>query len=359
MANISLFQKINRSYVKPLVRRFDRYLESQEHKLTTLKAIKSYEESNSQKLQPLHKKLADEYAQDVFGSKEYAPWLYFYSLVRGEFLEGWIPDNYFGRYIAPNQGLPIVSLYKTFSKIAIKSHLLPDLAYYMNGVFYDSDFVPTTLLNIQNLNKEGYPEVFIKADNSNKGRAVSKIRIAKLREETFTRIGNCVIQAPIIQHSFFDEIIPGSVACIRIITVKNQEGKIQARTSHVNLGRLNEVVVKAENFFQIPITKESGILNPFGFTTDWKKWDYHPDTKIPFKDKQIPKYQEAVDLCIKLHCSIPHFIVIGWDIAISHDEDIYLMEWNAIYPGIKMDEAVHGPCFSGLGWEDYWKKNNR
>lgn len=36
-------------------------------------------------------KLCDDYALDVLGNRRYAPWLYLYAAVSGEFKEGWIP----------------------------------------------------------------------------------------------------------------------------------------------------------------------------------------------------------------------------------------------------------------------------
>jgi hypothetical protein len=50
---------------------------------------------------------------------------------------------------------------------------------------------------------------------------------------------------------------------------------------------------------------------------------------------------------------VPHFTIIGWDIAISDNDRIELLEWNANRPEIKLSEATIGPCFLGLGWEKY------
>src|SRR3546814_19122343 len=45
----------------------------------------------------------NEYAQDVLGSRKFAPWLQVYAAVSGEFRERWIPDNYYGVVVDPRK----------------------------------------------------------------------------------------------------------------------------------------------------------------------------------------------------------------------------------------------------------------
>lgn len=58
------------------------------HKKAAWRAINMVMELNGWELTEKNKRLADEYAIDVFGGKEYAPWLYFFTLFSGEFKEG-------------------------------------------------------------------------------------------------------------------------------------------------------------------------------------------------------------------------------------------------------------------------------
>ena len=361
MFNNTIFKYLKKRLIKPLTLKIDQYSLNHDHKIAAQKAIKAYEDSNGIKLSPNLKKLADEYASDVFGGKEFSPWLQFYSLVSGEFKEGWIPDNYFGEFVAPQKGLSLVSLYKTFANVLFKTPILPDIAYFIDGHLYNNEFGPTNVTNLRKTCFKEYPDVILKPDNSHKGRGIFKICSERIDEEVLKKIGDCVLQYPLKQHLFFDEIIPESdaSACLRIFTVRNLKGEIEARTAHLNLGRKVENVFLFKNFFQVPIVSSEGELNSFGFTSDWKKWKKHPDTDNDFARKKIPHFSEANKVCIDLHSLIPHFNVVGWDIAITTDEEIKLMEWNAIYPGIKLDEAVRGPCFCGLNWENLWRNNRR
>ena len=48
---------------------------------------------------PAALRLAEAYAMEVLGSPLYAPWLKVYTTAAGEFREGWIPDNYYGKEV--------------------------------------------------------------------------------------------------------------------------------------------------------------------------------------------------------------------------------------------------------------------
>jgi hypothetical protein len=143
----------------------------------------------------------------------------------------------------------------------------------------------------------------------------------------------------------------GSVANIRITTVRNLSGKIEFRAAHLNLGRKDNQWIHANNFIQVVIRTLDGELDAHGYSQDWFRFASHPDSGFVFSDHRIPKFREAVDTCLQLHATVPHFLVVGWDIAINKDNQIQLMEWNSGHIGIKLDEAVNGPCFTGLNWE--------
>jgi len=81
---------------------------------------------------PLSRRLrreADAYAVDVLGSKAFAPWLYVYAKHRGDFVEGWIPGNFFARVVIPNVNgvLRFAPRIKTFTAAVFDSDLIPDV----------------------------------------------------------------------------------------------------------------------------------------------------------------------------------------------------------------------------------------
>lgn len=323
------------------------------HKAKALNAIKVIKQYSDIKLTPILKQQANDYADTILGGIHYAPWLYVYSLISGQFKEGWIPDNFFGTLVSPTLGLSQVSGYKTFSKIILKTELLPDLAYHIDGILYDGSLNPTNLDKLKKDLSGQTHQIFLKRNTSDKGKGINKLAVDSIDMNVLKSIGNCVFQMPIKQHPLFEEINSGSVANIRITTVRNLEAKMEFRASHLNFGRQNNKWVEANNFIQIPVINLDGETHPYGYSRTWNRYDKHPDSGVPFANIRIPKFKEAVEKCLQLHTTVPHFLVIGWDIAINDQEKIQLMEWNAGHIGINLDEAVCGPCFKGLNWEIY------
>lgn len=79
----------------------DAHIYHSDHRKRALRIAGVISKQNGSRLTKKLKRIVDEYSSDVFGSRKYAPWLYVYTLVRGKFVEGWIPDNFFGRSVVP------------------------------------------------------------------------------------------------------------------------------------------------------------------------------------------------------------------------------------------------------------------
>jgi hypothetical protein len=348
---------LNPSFIQPLVQRVIETARAQQydnaHRKRALKGVAQIEKFNSQKLSPHQKRLADDYAIQVFGKKEYAPWLYVYTLISGTFKEGWIPDNFFGRVVAPkvNKELGSVTRFKTFSNVVLTTKALPDVAYYIDGVFYNRAFAVIDIAVLRDIIGETCADVFVKKDGSSRGEGVIKLSIKDISKNRFKEIGNCVVQSAIQQHDFFEKMMPNGTATVRITTVKDLDGKIDFRASYLRVGRKDTPWVQSDNSVRVAITDRHGELDSVCYTEYWRRWLSHPDTKFIFSRQRIPKFNEAIECCIKLHASVPHFTIVGWDIIISNKEEIKLIEWNGGHCGIKFSEATTGPCFTGLEWE--------
>ena len=74
----------------------------------------------------------------------------------------------------------------------------------------------------------------------------------------------------------------------------------------------------------------------------------HTNSIIKFEGYQIPKYSEAVDLCKKLHTELLYFDLVSWDIAISSQSEVYLIEYNILGPSIDLHQLSNGPLFGDL-----------
>lgn len=323
----------------------------EERALQTLSDLK---EQNGQSISAQQKRRSDDYAIEVFGGKEFAPWLYVYTAVQGEFKEGWIPDNFFGKYVFPvlNKELLVLGEFKSLTNVILKTEILPDIAYLIDGHLYDRDMQLISINKLKELVHATGDDAFFKRDYTMRGAGVVKLGAADISETIINDFGNCVIQSAIHQHDFFNEYMTGSVATIRITSVKEPDGKISMRNSSLRISLKGGNRIESGNCVRIAVINHDGDLDAHGYHGgNWKKYTEHPDTRLPFANKRIPHYKKALETCLKLHAQIPHIAIIGWDVIVDNKNQIKLIEWNTAHSGITFNEAVVGPCFIGLGWE--------
>jgi hypothetical protein len=316
--------------------------------------------AQGKKLSTADAKKAEEYASTVLGSVDFAPWLKLYSAFRGEFVDGWIPDNYIGRIICPavNGNLYELGNYKTLSKRLLNTEALPDLAYSIHGNWLLSDGTPSQFSEVRAQCFDRHESVFLKKDHSCQGKGVFKLTAAEFDRFDFGKAKDFVLQAPISQHPLLEELSPGAVATLRITTVKPPGQAAQNRLSNLRVARQGMDFFASKEGLRVPLWPEDGRLYGIALTATWKILEKHPDTEALFSGKQVPFYQQAVALCERLHDQIPHLQLIGWDVAISHSGEPKLIEWNTHEPGIVFSEATVGPNFQGLGWENLWKSHS-
>lgn len=323
------------------------------HRKDALETVRKIEQHTGDRLTKAMRREADDYARSVFGSTRFAPWLYVYTLVAGHFREGWIPDNYLGRIVMPraNGPLRLIGDYKTFSNIALRTDMLPDIAYFIKGNLYDRTMSPIDAHEIRDLLPAGQNDVFVKQDDSSRGVGVQRISCDALNDDFFRGLENCAIQIPVEQHPYFEEFTSVSVATVRINTVRELDGSFGYRAPYLRFGCGDSAWIQANSSLQISILSDDGDLDPIGYDQDFLSRTTHPDTGANFENKRVPKFAEIAAACVDLHSKMPHLGLVGWDVTIDRDEKVKIFEWNTDHPGIKLAESTIGPCFTGLGWE--------
>ena len=330
-------------------RRYDMVHKNQAEEI--VRSVKAYTGRN---LSDQMKQQCDEYASEILGSKRFAPWLYVYTIVSGRFAEGWMPDNFFGRLVVPNvnKSLGVLSDYKSFSNAVLKSAALPDIGYFVNGVLYNNRYSTVDLSKFRKIASEHCDSVFLKQDGSERGEGIKNLLIKDLSLDILRQIGNCSIQAPVKQHDFFDQIVEGSVATVRITTVREIAGNIKVRAAYLRVGRAGDKWVQSNRLLRIGI-RRGGELDSVCYMPDWCHSIRHPDTGFEYEGSAIPSFNKAASLCIDLHSTLLNIAIIGWDVAIEEKGQVKILEWNTGHCDIKFSEAVSGPCFLGLEWERY------
>ena len=344
--------------LKGLKKSVKSYLYDKAHRQEALQAYNVITTQHpSRRVSVPQKKQIIGYAKEVLGSEAFAPWLFVYTACQGKFKEGWIPDNYFGRVAMPivNKTYSLISNVKTISSKILHTDFLPDIAYCLGGSWFNAAGTELSETEVPGLLFGVHPEVYIKPDFSNQGRNILIRNRDNFNPAELVALGDFVVQAPLRQHRWFDQIIAGSLTTLRITTLKKRAQKAQSIAANLRIGRSGNRYIMSKEALKISIVDDQGTLDEYASFPDWKTATSHPDSGFVFKGKILPHFKQAVEVCEKLHCQIPHFSVVGWDVAITSEEAIKIIEWNAWHPAIKFHEAMVGPCFKDMQWESLWK----
>ena len=278
-------------------------------------------ESEKGKVNQYIKKLSKEYAFDILGWTGYAPWLNVYSAIAEEFKEGWIPDNYYGWIVVPK----INGLYGSFtsanslSEKLLNTDRLPNLAYYVNGLFFSTTWEVLNYDTLKNILFKHHDKVVYKADNSLQGKSIHFFNKDTLSAGKINKIGNGIFQKYINQHDFFKELMPNSVATLRLTTVVQDNGNISCRAAYLRIGRNADTHVKSATAIIVPVNLSTGKLYEKGFLTNWHSINRHPDTNILFAGKEIPKFRECVSYVVNTHKTAPYCRSVGWDLIVDNN----------------------------------------
>ncbi len=298
-------------------------------------------------------RLSKEYANDIFGDEKYAPWLLTYSAMAGTFKEGWIPDNYYGAVVVPklkgdygkidNRTLLTNSLLETSYPL--------DICYYVNNIFWDLKHKVLKENHLLDLLFKSNKKIVYKIENSLQGKGIYFFTRENFEFDAIKKLGNGVFQNYIEQHDFFSEFTNLSVATIRLTSVCDNSGKVSVRSAYLRIGKDRDTHVKSASAIKVPIHLEKGELSKYGYLPNWTSTEKHPNSKIIFENKKIPKFSNCISEVTKMHNQIPFVRCIGWDIIVDSSDKIRLIEWNGQHNDIKFGEATQGPCFKGLFWE--------
>lgn len=297
----------------------------------------------------------DTYARDALGSRKYAPWLYIYALVSGQFKEGWIPDNFYGeRVVGRTSGsYGDVADCRALNHLLFRADEFPDVGAHVNGLFVDRDgnTIPESEAKAR-LFRESDRVVF-KLDDSMQGIGIHFIHRDAFDTDKIRKLGNGLFQSYIEQHPFFDKFSEGSVATIRLTTANTASGDVSLRAGYLRLGRSQDTHVQSVSNLRVAIDRETGALGDVGYLPNWMTTDAHPDSGVTFKSEVIPNFEDCLRVVMTNHRKMPYVRCIGWDLSVDTAGKVKIIEWNAGHNDIKFGEAVQGPCFRDLHWEQF------
>lgn len=295
-----------------------------------------------------------DYARATFGSEAHFPWLHFYAVYRGGFVEGWVPEDFVQGVAMPflNGAYHKLCQARTLQWRLLGAESLPDLAHFVGGEWRDLDGALIPRDRVRDLFFADEQRVCLKTEQSIWGKGVSFATPETFDLAVIEAQGNLVVQRAIRQGEWFARIFPGAVTTLRVAT-----GKLRGARPHLVGAFLRVPHGAAQNVdgnaYDLPILDAEGRLSSFALRQDWSRLSAHPDTGFRFEGEAVPDFAGAVAHCLALHDRLPQMGFIGWDVVLDETGRVQVMEFNTAHPETRLLEMSVGPCLVPFRLEQY------
>lgn len=290
-----------------------------------------------------------EYARAYFGSSGYWPWLAFYTEMRGEFHEGWIPSDFFWLRLLSHLNPPqssYISYRKSFDHRMFGAFSIQPVLFRTHGVFFDADFQSLDAGEAFERVRQIPGEVVLKKEKGKGGKDILFVRPEEVTKEMLLGRDEYLVQQAVKQHDYMNSIYPGSINTIRITTFLEDDGSVSVKFAVVRVGLDGSRTDNLSSGGCMIMLDENGhAVTGARSRTGEVLQDRHPATGFPFREMHIPWLPEAADRCRQAHLSYPYLRLVGWDVIIDPHGRPRLLEWNGRYPGFLLFEAEVGPLW--------------
>jgi hypothetical protein len=297
------------------------------------------------------KKQIKRYAQKRFGSSAFWPYLALNTEIRGEFKEGWIPDDYYRYVMEPRINPPAyssVSEQKTFDYQLWGDFAVRPLFLCISGRYYDADLKVLDPDFVKKFLDDYNNDMVVKEEFTMGGKSVQVVHSSEFNLGKLLKGRSYVIQPYIKQHKIINDLYPGSVNTIRVITFINGKGMVEVKYTILRFGIDGSRVDNLSSGGQFLYIDASGKPSEYAYNTNgYNSGKKHKNTEYTFADLRIPVLDEIKRKCIEAHKKYPYVRLVGWDICYTESEELKLIEWNALRPGIEPIDTIFGPF-----WKD-------
>jgi len=292
------------------------------------------------------------YSKKQFGSTSYWPWLAVYTEVRGRFIPGWIPQDYY-RFVLLKKYNPELAMQVSATK-TLDYHFFPDFSLkpvliQISGNLYSSEGELLNQKEIDRLLLSQKGELVIKEAGGWQGKQISFMAAQHFKVSSLSPNKNYVIQPVIRQHEELNKLHPQSVNTIRVYTYLKPDGNPEKKFAALRFGIGGKRVDNASSGGRYCFIDSNGYCEPNSYDSmALKKGFEHPDTGVRYRDIHIPNYSGTVEKCLQSHKRFPYARFIAWDVAITLDSTPVLIEWNTKEPSVWLSEALKGPLWTSM-----------
>ena len=133
-----------------------------------------------------------------------------------------------------------------------------------------------------------------------------------------------LVQPRLANHPALDDISNGALATVRLLTMRNEHGAVEATNAAFRMAVGGNSVV--DNFHQGGLataidlaTGEIGEASDMGISPQMGWREVHPVSGARFAGRVLPHWSQVVSLAIRTHEAFPERVVVGWDVAMLAD----------------------------------------
>ena len=158
-----------------------------------------------------------------------------------------------------------------------------------------------------------------------------------------SNLENLIFQEVVSQSKETGKLHPSSLNTIRVMTLLiDNDIKILPMTLRIGVG--SSRVDNASSGGIYCSLKEDGTLSDYAYDSLGKKFTIHPDG-TSFNEVKITCIDKIISLVKLGAMRLPHFRLIGWDIAIDSNNEPLIIEANLTMSGLDVIETINGPLF--------------
>lgn len=140
-----------------------------------------------------------------------------------------------------------------------------------------------------------------------------------------------VIEELVVQHELLSRFNESSLNTLRFNTLILANGEAKIVTVGGRFGRKGGVV---DNFHSggigVVVNRENGVVVSDGLNRVHEYYVEHPDSRIAFRGFQYPFWDKLVKTVKEIALELPGTGYVGWDIAITKNGEVELIEGNGL-----------------------------
>jgi hypothetical protein len=299
--------------------------------------------------------------EEKLGYKIYLDWHKAYFATNGIEDNSYIPEDIFYKIVEPR--LNDYSLTKAYSDKNFYSKIFKDfempkiLLRNIDGKYYDEEYNKINESNAINqiLEYSGQKIVIKPSMDTGGGLNVNVINMSDFKKNNLKDyITNIIqesgkdylIQEYVCQHNLVSEIHPSSLNTLRLVSLRF-EGEIHILSRIIRMGNKGSLLDNSTLGGLACGYNSDGKLNSFATEHySFIKHEFHPYTKVYFKNRIIPNHKLIDDFVKQLHENLYFFDIASWDIAVKEDGTPVFIEVNLRDQDINFHQRNNGPLFA-------------